>query len=553
MRKLIYAAIFLVLLWGAVGLLIIYINYNPALSIKTDLLAPPTSYFSTERKIRTAILTQRDTGLPSLNEKNLQHAVVSLFTKLAADQKYRQIILISDPTPIPKTNSPNKEFPESPLNSQPSLDTSSIFEAAAKKVYPDIKLFILDPSLKESELLDKIKANYHAETLIIYHAYLNFSDQDEVLAQIQKQHYKNVFDNLTKKSFNTLINTDSAKAVYQFNKDYQSLRSLPTLEDSLHQYQIRFLTDGGNFPTERVTLTFFGDLMLGRHVRTLMDRSTLDYPFEKMDNAYLQMNDLLIANLEGPIAKQAVNTTKSIAFRFLPDLAPLLSKYHFDLLSLANNHAYDMGQAGFQDSYELLHANSIIPFGDARAVNDLSAGLIEVNGVKLALLGLNHTDFKLKKTDLIAKIEQLKTDGYQVIPFIHWGIEYKHEPSTEQVELAHAMVDAGAITVVGMHPHVVQSVEVYNNSPIFYSLGNAIFDQYFSQDTQEGLSVVLQISKEKLIFNLFPISIKNSQFALMNTEERKLFLEKLVGWWRYDQETKDQILKGEIVINLSDN
>lgn len=546
MRKIVYAAVFLLLIWGAIGVLIIYVNSR---QVKTDVLNVPTSYFSTEKIIRTAILTQRDTGLSKLNQQNLDHAISTLFTKLKADQNYQKIIVISETAPSVKSLA---AAPESPINHQ-TINTSTAFQIAVQKNFPEATYLEINPLQSESELYQNLQSSRQSETLIILHSYLNFSEQDELLTAIQKEHYKNVFDNLSKKSLSTLINSPAAKAVYQINKDYQSLRSLPTLEDSPHQYQIKFLVDGNNFPTNKATLTFFGDLMLGRHVRTLMDKGSLDFPFEKMDVAYLQQNDLLIANLEGPIAKQAVATSKSIAFRFLTDIAPLLSKYHFDLLSQANNHAYDMGQNGFNDTEELLTAEDIIPFGDARGVNDNSAKVVEVNGVKIAMIGLNHTDFKLKQADLVAKIKLLKEQGNLVIPFIHWGVEYKHEPSSEQVELAHAMIDAGATTVIGMHPHVVESIEIYKNAPIFYSLGNAIFDQYFSVDTQEGLSVVLQISPEQLRFKLFPIKIENSQFKLMSPEERSIFLSKLSGWWRYDQETKAQIEKGEIVINLPEN
>jgi poly-gamma-glutamate synthesis protein (capsule biosynthesis protein) len=284
-----------------------------------------------------------------------------------------------------------------------------------------------------------------------------------------------------------------------------------------------------------------------------MDRYGQDYPFQNMDNAYLQTNDLLIANLEGPVAQKAISTTKSIAFRFLPDIVPLLKKYHFDTFSIANNHALDMGAQGLTDTYQLLQEGGLTPFGHPRDLSDRSVAFHTVNGRKIALLGLNHTDFKLDKVAVVNRISELRAGGYDVIPFIHWGVEYKHTPSTEQVELAHAFVDAGATAVVGMHPHVVQSVEIYNKAPIFYSLGNAVFDQYFSQDTQEGLSFTMRLEPEELHIYLSPIKIEQSQFRLMYPQERAQFLQKLSDWWRYDQETKDQIVKGEIVIKMAKN
>ncbi|MCC6643188.1 CapA family protein [Candidatus Peregrinibacteria bacterium] len=178
-----------------------------------------------------------------------------------------------------------------------------------------------------------------------------------------------------------------------------------------------------------------------------------------------------------------------------------------------------------------------------------------MHGQKIALLGLNHTDFKLDLKKATDQITALHDQGYQVIPFIHWGAEYQHQPTTEQIKFAHAFVDAGAFAVVGMHPHVVESVEIYNHAPIFYSLGNTIFDQNFSQDTQEGLTLAMEISPEKLSIILLPIRIERSQPRLMTPAERTDFLvNKLATWWRYDdQEIKAQIEKGKIVINLAKN
>lgn len=77
-------------------------------------------------------------------------------------------------------------------------------------------------------------------------------------------------------------------------------------------------------PPSTVYLVSFGDIMLGRFVRTLMDSNGLDYPFTRMDNDYLRVNDILLANLEGPITTSAVRTNTGMNFGFFPDVAPIL-------------------------------------------------------------------------------------------------------------------------------------------------------------------------------------------------------------------------------------
>lgn len=530
----------LVFLFGAIALAVFSValisqNYP----IKTSLLDSPKPYFQTERTIHAAILSQKKTDIADLDRNNLQKATASLFTKLKADQKYNQIIVVYDP-------------------GYPATDPDVLLEQA-KHDFPSAKLqsLIAKTTDTETAIYDQLKKTGDSKaTLVVVHSYLNYSDQLPELADFEKAHSQNVFDHLNKKALSTIpyTNSESVKALYQIAKEHNSLKSLPTLADNTFQYQIQFLAEGSGSETQVAHLVFFGDMMLGRHVRVLMDANkSLDYPFTKLDRAYLQANDLLIGNLEGPIAEKAVATSKSIAFRFLPDIAPLLQKHHFDALSQANNHAFDMGKQGFADTTKYLQDNDIVPFGNARELTELSVAKFDLNGQKIALLGLNHTDFKLDKPAVIAKIKVLAEEGYQVFPFIHWGVEYQHTPTTEQIELAHSFVDAGAKAVIGMHPHVVESLEIYNNSPIFYSLGNTIFDQYFSPDTQEGLTLAMELSPQKMTILLMPISIRQSQPELMNPEQRTAFLQKMAGWWRYDQEIKDQIEKGKIVINLAKN
>lgn len=303
-----------------------------------------------------------------------------------------------------------------------------------------------------------------------------------------------------------------------------------------------------------VDLVFFGDIMLGRYVRTLMDRNSMDYPFENMDADYLSSADLLIANLEGPIAEKEINTSKGIAFRFKPDIAPLLKKYHFDILSLANNHTFDMGTAGYEDSVKLLKEQSINPFGNPKEITEDSIAKVEMNKHKFAFIGLEEVLNKIDDETAEVTIAKLTTEGYKVIVSPHWGIEYRHNPNERQKELAHKFIDAGAFAVIGHHPHVVQSFEIYNNRPIFYSLGNAVFDQYFSSATQEGLSLAISITEQKAEIELKPIKIEMSKMRLMNEEEKSEFLNRFAEWGsptettdRSEEEIKN-ILNGKITI-----
>jgi poly-gamma-glutamate synthesis protein (capsule biosynthesis protein) len=92
-----------------------------------------------------------------------------------------------------------------------------------------------------------------------------------------------------------------------------------------------------------------------------------------------------------------------------------------------------------------------------------------------------------------------------------------------QKDLAHKFIDAGADLIIGSHPHVVQEVGLYKNKLIFYSLGNFIFDQYFSVDTQQGLMVGYDGSN----YYLIPIQGNRSALSFMNNDKSKEFLREL--------------------------
>ena len=140
----------------------------------------------------------------------------------------------------------------------------------------------------------------------------------------------------------------------------------------------------------------------------------------------------------------------------------------------------------------------------------------------------------------------LQIDRFLIVSF-HWGQEYQLKESTFQQELAHKVIDSGADLIVGHHPHVVQGIDEYKGKLIFYSLGNFVFDQYFSKETQESLAVGLDVYPQKLIFRLFPIKSHLAQPHLTDSKQAKQFLEELAQ--RSDDTLLDSIKIGEIEID----
>ena len=271
----------------------------------------------------------------------------------------------------------------------------------------------------------------------------------------------------------------------------------------------------------RATILAFGDMMLDRTVYLkAKEAKDFDFPFLKIDS-FLKNADLRIVNLEGPITnfKSVANTINRMRFTISPEfLEPLANR--FEILCLANNHLLDFGENGYEQTKQYLDGAGIKYFGDYKNRKENLSQIIFRNKIKIGFIGYHALADKNLEA-VIGEIEKLKSQTDFIIVFAHWGAEYIKDPSSSQKEEARMFIDAGADLVLGSHPHVVQASEEYKGKKIFYSLGNFIFDQYFSQDTMQGLGVEILLKKSndgiKAKYKQYPIMInENSQPAFEN-------------------------------------
>ncbi|MBU2566487.1 AmmeMemoRadiSam system protein B [Patescibacteria group bacterium] len=299
---------------------------------------------------------------------------------------------------------------------------------------------------------------------------------------------------------------------------------------------------------QTVSLLFLGDMMFDRTVATRSNASgSLSYPFAKIsgqEDRFFKGQDFVIGNLEGPVTDQRRAPDKGeVDFMFNPKIASVLKNVGIDAVSQANNHTLDQGRLGAEQSHQYLNEAGLVAFGDQ--VNDdaeSSLAILESRGQKVAVLGFNITDNALDKQDALEalRIAKEKSD-YQVV-YIHWGAEYQAKPNQSQIDLAHWFIDNSVDAVIGAHPHWMQSVEVYNNSPIVYSLGNFIFDQDWSVETNKGLTVGLVFSEKGTAVHLMPIQITKSQPAILVGLERQNRLNRLAEI--SDESIAEQIKSG---------
>jgi len=247
---------------------------------------------------------------------------------------------------------------------------------------------------------------------------------------------------------------------------------------------------------KEVKLLFVGDIMFDRYIRQMAMKDGYDVLLENSKNVLLD-SDGVIGNLEGPITENvsrsigsAVGSRDNYFFTFDKEIAGVLKRYNFKALHLGNNHILNFGQEGYESTVSYLNRIGIVSFGGGGSERE--SGVEEIHGISFAFVSYNAFG-SFGDAETVDAISRLREQADYVIVLAHWGEEYRVRSNPVQQELGHAFVDAGADLVIGSHPHVVQEMEIYKGKRIYYSLGNFVFDQYFSQDVRKGLVVEVGI------------------------------------------------------------
>lgn len=302
-----------------------------------------------------------------------------------------------------------------------------------------------------------------------------------------------------------------------------------------------------------VTLLFGGDAMLSRTVNAKMVAYN-DYAWPlKLLAPILQAADLSIINLESPFLKNANYQVPSGSFSFRANPLALESLLisGIDVVTLANNHSLNAGQQGLIDTTDLLTTNNITVIGAGMNEDAARSGtLIETKGWQIAFLAYAYpNDYSVATADrpgiaymdsenLAVDIKRVRDQADLVIIIMHAGEEYTNVPNAQQKKFAHEAIDLGADVVIGHHPHWPQTWEIYKEKPIFYSLGNLVFDQMWSEQTRHGLLARL-VFQEDLSgqAELIPIIINDYGQANLWPSDR----QESEFWQLYDLEAPGEI------------
>ena len=280
---------------------------------------------------------------------------------------------------------------------------------------------------------------------------------------------------------------------------------------------------------EVITMIFVGDIMLNRGVEYMIQQhNDWKWPFLKIADE-LRKADILFGNLESVISDKGTKAGSIYSLRAEPETIEGLIFSGFDILSLANNHAFDYTVEALKDTFVRLKMADISFVGaDLNQDGAFSPIIKRIKETKIAFLAytnlgpygwragpnnpgiawIDRSDFEKIQED----IQKAKQDSDILIVSLHAGIEYETEPNQFQKDFSKMAIETGADLVIGHHPHVVQPYEKYKDGWIFYSLGNFVFDQGFSEETLQGQMVEVVIENKK-IKQVIPIDVRiNKQF-----------------------------------------
>ncbi|MFH1405053.1 MAG: AmmeMemoRadiSam system protein B [Patescibacteria group bacterium] len=248
-----------------------------------------------------------------------------------------------------------------------------------------------------------------------------------------------------------------------------------------------------------------GDIMLGRAVEETFAQP-VPGAFENL-STLLSKGDLVFGNLESVISDLEGECSSLYCLKARPQMIDVLKQLGFSHLSVINNHAYDYGISAWEDSIEILKNNQIQTIGNYENGSEFVQQ--EINGKKVIMFAFDEVGHRIDLNEVVEKIEEVFKISDLIIVSVHWGEEYEQTQSQKQIEIAHALIDAGAKIVIGHHPHVLQGIEKYQDGLILYSLGNFLFDQ---EGKNQNESVIASIGFEDEIrtLQLYPVRIRGN-------------------------------------------
>lgn len=284
-----------------------------------------------------------------------------------------------------------------------------------------------------------------------------------------------------------------------------------------------------------------GDVIFGRNggIRQQQFGDWLLPMYQVKD--FMNSFDVTVANFECFVSESIdLSTVDPLDFVTRPQSLEGLALAGFDAVTMANNHAVfsyaGYGIPGMRDTMRFLNAAGIAPFGAGENLAEASAPWVaSINGVSIAFYGVDgvtaNLDYPyadgvqangtpvdargdrggtnpLRLSQNLADIQALAGQYDIVLPYFHMGEQYLWTPMQWVVDVSRQCIDAGATAVLTAHPHATMGMEFYKGKPIYYSIGNYVYDQMFSVETREGYFLEMTfIGNELKGFRIHPTDV----------------------------------------------
>lgn len=271
------------------------------------------------------------------------------------------------------------------------------------------------------------------------------------------------------------------------------------------------------------SVCFTGDILLDRGVRAAIDSAGIDHLFDPQIDALFREATAVVGNLECPATRIHRPMQKFFIFRAEPEWLHDLRRHGFTHLNMANNHTVDQGRMALRDTWLNVKAARLVPVGADSTMAAAAEPVLlchEPRPVYLfaslrvplenfAYLPDRFSPNQEPMDSLCARVERLRRQQPDavIVVSLHWGLEHKLRPHAQQVVEAHRLIDAGASALICHHSHTFQTVGHYKGRPVYYSLGNYIFDPTRPINRRAAI-VKMTVGETDLHFDTIPVYIE---------------------------------------------
>lgn len=293
------------------------------------------------------------------------------------------------------------------------------------------------------------------------------------------------------------------------------------------------------YSADTLNIIFTGDILLDRGVRRVINHHGVDHLFSDGIDSVFRSAQIVVGNLECPATKIESPVFKQYIFRSEPEWLDTLRQHGITHLNLANNHSIDQGREGLLDTKQNIEEAGMVPIGAGASMQKAAEPVLLassprkvwlVPSLRLALENYSYlTDKPCVSQEpmdsLMQRVFQLrKADSTAVIIVsLHWGGEHTSKPVPRQRMEAHQLILSGADALICHHTHTLQTIETFRGKPIYYSIGNFIFDPTHPINA-EACIVRLKITSDTINTETLPVQIRHCVPYLK--ENHHIFEEK---------------------------